>query len=83
MQWSGIFYVSHTNCSPIFSSTASEPLQMTGLSDIADILNDLIEGGVAASDLGLTQKQAQAISRYDMLAQQVEKQMYLHDQDYN
>ncbi|KAM5192359.1 ciliogenesis and planar polarity effector 1 [Mantella aurantiaca] len=44
-------------------STVSEQLQMTGLSDIADILTDLMEGGVSASELGLSVTQAQAISR--------------------
>ncbi|XP_063817208.1 ciliogenesis and planar polarity effector 1 isoform X2 [Pseudophryne corroboree] len=43
--------------------TAADPLQVTGLSDIADILGDLMAGGVSASELGLTQTQADALSR--------------------
>ncbi|XP_075444503.1 ciliogenesis and planar polarity effector 1 isoform X2 [Ascaphus truei] len=38
-------------------------LDVTGLSDIADILGDLMEGGVSASELGLTENQATKFSR--------------------
>ncbi|XP_056402329.1 ciliogenesis and planar polarity effector 1 isoform X2 [Hyla sarda] len=44
-------------------SSLQDALQMTGLSDIADILGDLVAGGVSASDLGLTPAQAQKLSR--------------------
>ncbi|XP_073537849.1 ciliogenesis and planar polarity effector 1 isoform X2 [Phyllobates terribilis] len=40
-----------------------DALQMSGLSDIADILGDLMDGGVSASDLGLTPAQAENLSR--------------------
>ncbi|KAM3940810.1 ciliogenesis and planar polarity effector 1 isoform 2-T2 [Leptodactylus fuscus] len=40
-----------------------DALQMTGLSDIADILGDLLAGGVSVSDLGLTPAQVDKISR--------------------
>ncbi|KAM4808355.1 ciliogenesis and planar polarity effector 1 [Rhinophrynus dorsalis] len=38
-------------------------LNVTGLSDIADILNDLMEGGISAAELGLTETQAKTLSR--------------------
>lgn len=38
---------------------------MTGLSDIGDILGDLLAGGVSASELGLTPAQAEKLSRYE------------------
>ncbi|XP_073400054.1 ciliogenesis and planar polarity effector 1 isoform X2 [Dendrobates tinctorius] len=44
-------------------SVFQDALQMSGLSDIADILGDLMAGGVSASDLGLTPAQADNLSR--------------------
>ncbi|KAM4707179.1 ciliogenesis and planar polarity effector 1 [Discoglossus pictus] len=38
-------------------------LNVTGLSDIADILGDLMDGGISASELGLTETQAKMFSR--------------------
>ncbi|PIO36917.1 hypothetical protein AB205_0041680 [Aquarana catesbeiana] len=58
-----MLHVSRTELTPFFSSAVNEELQMTGLSDMADILTDLMEGGVSALELGLTETQARAISR--------------------
>ncbi|KAM4052260.1 ciliogenesis and planar polarity effector 1 isoform 2-T2 [Anomaloglossus baeobatrachus] len=44
-------------------SVLQDALQLTGLSDVADILGDLMAGGVSASDLGLTPAQAENLSR--------------------
>lgn len=58
-----MLHVSRTELTPCFSSPVNEQLQMTGLSDMADILTDLMDGGVSASELGLTETQARAIHR--------------------
>ncbi|XP_053555648.1 ciliogenesis and planar polarity effector 1 [Bombina bombina] len=44
-------------------SLLDDPFHITGLSDIADILGDLMDGGISASELGLTESQAKTLSR--------------------
>ncbi|KAJ6656118.1 hypothetical protein lerEdw1_004169 [Lerista edwardsae] len=48
-------------------SFSEDPLQLTGLSGVTDIISDLVEGGMSAADLGLSEAQAKKISSFSSI----------------
>ncbi|XP_014803078.1 PREDICTED: uncharacterized protein C5orf42 homolog isoform X2 [Calidris pugnax] len=62
-------------CGDLSDRSLEDPLQITGLSGVTDIISDLVAGGdVSLSELGLTKTQAKKISRArDSVAGQSQK----------
>ncbi|XP_066471324.1 ciliogenesis and planar polarity effector 1 isoform X1 [Tiliqua scincoides] len=49
-------------------SFSEDPLQMTGLSGVTDIISDLVvESGISAADLGLSESQAKKVSSFSSI----------------
>jgi len=62
----GIFYLKLVTFffPSLTSSSVEDPLQITGLSDVTDIIRNLVtEGGISPMELGFPKTQAKKFSR--------------------
>uniref|UniRef100_A0A8C3LG50 Ciliogenesis and planar polarity effector 1 n=1 Tax=Chrysolophus pictus TaxID=9089 RepID=A0A8C3LG50_CHRPC len=56
-------------------SSVEDPLQITGLSGVTDIISDLIEGGISPMELGFPKTQAKKISRHSQKTEKDKKEI--------
>ncbi|XP_019329188.1 PREDICTED: protein JBTS17 [Aptenodytes forsteri] len=63
-------------CGDLCDSSLEDPLQITGLSGVTDIVRDLVvEGDVSPLELGFTKIQAKKISRYSQKTEKEKKEI--------